>query len=491
MAAIRPIVLTIAATDSAGISGVSADIKVQNAFEVHTALAITATTAQTPTGGFSLNATSDSVLNSQLCAAESLSISAIKIGVVTSAQQMQLIVKHLPDAPIVWDPVLRSSLGADFISPRDISAFVQPLVNRVDLITPNFDEAEQITGLVIKSKQDMIAAGIALLDIGFKAVLLKGGHANNDTASDYYCSQERCFWLHSERQATANTRATGCNMSSAIASGLALGHRMEDAVVLAKMTVNQGLREGYSLSNEPPIGGPVNINRSPNNGKDLPSLTRQPIFESTEAFANTGPEPLGLYPIVERADWLERLLPLGITTAQLRCKDLQGDALEQEIYNAIQIANRYECRFFVNDHWQLAIKHKAYGVHLGQEDLDSADLSAINAAGLRLGVSSHCHYEVARATALKPSYIACGPVYETTTKIMPWQTHGVTGLDYWRNVLEHYPVVAIGGINAERLPDIASTGVSGVAMISAITHSKNPEDSTRHFMQILKGCSFQ
>ena len=197
--------------------------------------------------------------------------------------------------------------------------------------------------------------------------------------------------------------------------------------------------------------------------------------------------PLGLYPVLDRAEWLERLLPLGVTTAQLRIKDLSGDALRQELAAGIAIAKQHNCRLFINDYWQLAIELDAYGVHLGQEDLDpenmaDADINAIRNAGLRLGVSTHCHYEVARALNLAPSYIACGPVYHTTTKDMPWVPHDLAGLRYWLEVLD-YPLVAIGGINAERLPKVIETGANGIAMITAITLADNPEQTTSDFIE--------
>ena len=122
-----------------------------------------------------------------------------------------------------------------------------------------------------------------------------------------------------------------------------------------------------------------------------------------DSFSDCSETPLGLYPIVDRAEWLNRLLPLGVTTLQLLIKDLTGQHLSDEIAKAVHFAKEYHCRLFINDHWQLAIEHNAYGVHLGQEDIKTADLDAIHQAGLRLGISSHCYYEVARANTLNPS----------------------------------------------------------------------------------------
>ncbi len=212
------------------------------------------------------------------------------------------------------------------------------------------------------------------------------------------------------------------------------------------------------------------------------------VFSALEHYKFNFPrchKPLGLYPIFERASWLERILPLGITVAQLRIKDLQGAALKQEIQTAVDIAKQYDCQLFINDYWQLAIECGAYGVHLGQEDIDDADLCAIAEAGLRLGLSSHCFYEVARAKTINPSYIAFGPVYETQTKDMPWVPQGPQALYYWRALLPDMPMVAIGGIHGERFDAVKATGVDSIAMISAITEADNPEKITQNYINKL------
>ena len=202
-------------------------------------------------------------------------------------------------------------------------------------------------------------------------------------------------------------------------------------------------------------------------------------------FPDIGDTPLGLYPIVERAAWLEQLLPLGVSTIQLRVKDLIGQALEDEICLAIAIATRYQCRLFINDYWQLAIQHGAYGVHLGQEDLAEAQIQQIRRAGLRLGISTHCHFEVAKAHAYRPSYIAYGPVFPTKSKDMPWVPQGVKGLAYWQKLLD-YPLVAIGGIDLESAKDIHALGVSGIGMISQITQAQDPIAVTNALLAITR-----
>lgn len=136
---------------------------------------------------------------------------------------------------------------------------------------------------------------------------------------------------------------------------------------------------------------------------------------------------LGLYPVVDSVTWISRLLDAGARTIQLRLKNLTEDAAGQQVADAVALGYRYQARLFINDYWRLAIKHQAYGVHLGQQDLDSADLSAIQRAGLRLGLSTHDDVELDRALAIRPSYIALGHIFPTQTKQMPSAPQG------WKN----------------------------------------------------------
>jgi len=191
---------------------------------------------------------------------------------------------------------------------------------------------------------------------------------------------------------------------------------------------------------------------------------------------------IGLYPIVDSSDWLEKLLPLGVKTIQLRIKDKQAVKLENEIKRSVLLANQYQANLFINDYWELAIRYKAYGVHLGQEDLDTADIAKIRNAGLYFGISTHSDTEIARACEFNPSYIAFGPIFPTTSKVMPHSAQGIAELKRIRHKLINYPLVAIGGINLERLPDILAAHVDGVALISAITQAEDPIAITKILM---------
>lgn len=196
---------------------------------------------------------------------------------------------------------------------------------------------------------------------------------------------------------------------------------------------------------------------------------------------------LGLYPVVDSVEWIERLLKIGVTTLQLRIKDKQPDDVEQEIIEAIKLGKQYHARLFINDYWQLAIKHHAYGVHLGQEDLDIADLNAIKQSGLRLGISTHDEVELQRAKTLRPSYIALGHIFPTTTKDMPSKPQGLKALKHQVEQTPDFPTVAIGGISLERVPDVVATGVGSVALVSAITKAPDWQQVTRKLLELVEG----
>jgi len=185
-------------------------------------------------------------------------------------------------------------------------------------------------------------------------------------------------------------------------------------------------------------------------------------------FKDCGDIPLGLYPVV---DDYKKLLPLyqeGVTTAQLRIKNRDIEQIEDEIIKAIDISNRFNARLFINDYWELAIKHKAYGIHLGQEDIQEANIDAIYKAGIRLGISTHTTDEIKIALDIEPSYVAIGPIYETTSKKMVYNPVGIEDLKRWGSSVD-YPIVAIGGIDIDNIKVVLDTNMAdGIAMIGGV-----------------------
>lgn len=188
------------------------------------------------------------------------------------------------------------------------------------------------------------------------------------------------------------------------------------------------------------------------------------------------------YPIFDSADWIDRLVPLGIKLVQLRIKDVTVDVARAHIRRAKETCAVHGCTLVINDHWQAAIDEGCDYIHLGQEDLDDADILTIRAAGLRLGVSTHDKAELARAMDLSPDYIALGPVYPTILKKMKWREQGVARLMTWRDLIGDTPLVAIGGMSVARAEGAFDAGADVVAAVTDITLHASPEERVRAWL---------
>ena len=181
------------------------------------------------------------------------------------------------------------------------------------------------------------------------------------------------------------------------------------------------------------------------------------------------------YPIFDRAEWLARMLPLGVRLAQIRIKARPEEEVGREIAEAKRLSDRHGAVLVVNDHWQAAIDAGCDFVHLGQEDLDTADVPAIRKAGMRLGVSTHDHAELDRGLSLDPDYVALGPVYPTILKKMKWSEQGLDRVTEWKRLIGPRPLVAIGGMTVERAPGAFDAGADVVSAVTDITLNADPE----------------
>ncbi|WP_027038937.1 thiamine phosphate synthase [Mesorhizobium ciceri] len=189
-----------------------------------------------------------------------------------------------------------------------------------------------------------------------------------------------------------------------------------------------------------------------------------------------------LYLIVDSSVWIERLAPLGVRLVQLRIKTKDEARLRAEIRKAKAFAEQ-QCQLIVNDHWRLAIDEGCDFVHLGQEDLQTADLLAIRAAGVRLGLSTHDHAELEMAMAAEPDYVALGPIYPTILKKMKWAPQGLERIGEWKRRIAPVPLVAIGGLNPGRLEGAFEAGADSAAVVTDITLNDDPEARTREWIE--------
>jgi len=188
------------------------------------------------------------------------------------------------------------------------------------------------------------------------------------------------------------------------------------------------------------------------------------------------------YLLAESSDWLARLVPLGVKFVQLRIKDKSEAVLRAEIAASRDICSKFGCRLVVNDHWKIAIDQGCDFVHLGQEDLEDADLAAIRRAGLRLGVSTHDGAELDTALSVEPDYIALGPVFATGSKDLKWSPQGVEKIAGWKRRVGGLPLVAIGGITLERSAQVYENGADSIAVIGDVLRHNDPEARTREWL---------
>jgi thiamine-phosphate pyrophosphorylase len=194
--------------------------------------------------------------------------------------------------------------------------------------------------------------------------------------------------------------------------------------------------------------------------------------------------PDRFYPVVDSLAWTRRLTRLGVGTVQLRVKDLAHDAAVTLVRQALAITHGTSTELVVNDYWCAAITAGARHVHLGQEDLVEADVDAIRAAGLTLGLSTHDNEELATALRHEPDYVALGPIYPTTLKAMRFAPQGVERIGEWKRRIGAIPLVAIGGITLERAPGVFAAGADSIAVVSDVTQNPDPDKRVRDWLAL-------
>jgi len=408
---------------------------------------------------------------------------AIKIGMPGSAESIRAIAEVLSqtDIFVVCDPVVSASSGGRLIDPVGQQALMDELIPRSNLITPNLSEAEALLGTKVSTDDEMEKAGAALLRLGAASVLIKGGHREGAQVQDFWTSGTDSFWMTGNRIEGEGSRGTGCVLSSAIASFCALGMPVSDSLVLAKAYVSEGLR---SAAGPGSATRPVDTGGRPSDPRDFPWVTSSAgMGRDRVTFPPCDPPPTGLYPILPDADWVERLASAGLSAMQIRMKDPSVDNLESQVRRAIDCTSDTITRLYINDHWEPAIQYGAYGVHLGQDDMDPEALRKISAAGLRLGLSTHSFFELARALSVNPSYVAIGTLFHTHSKVMDYEP---LGLERFKQIasLSPVPVVAIGGIRLEHADEVRAAGATGLAVISEVTESPDPEKTIRNWNEI-------
>lgn len=488
----RPVVWSIAGSDSGAGAGLQADLRALDTFDVQACTAVAAITAQNSVGVERIEPVATALLDAQLAAlASDLPPRAIKTGVLGSVDNARCVagwvdrLRRSRPTALVVDPVWRASTGAALDSEALRDAMLCELLPRATVITPNRAEAARLLRwdtAAVSDNAGVREAAAALRSYGPQAVVITGGDALGQRSLDWIDTAEARGWLSLPRVDTRNHHGSGCVFAASMAAALALDFCAADAAVLAKMSTTQALNHALAAGRG---AGAVRPRRGFGLLPELLPSLQLDAEPQARGFAALADRRLGLYAVVDSADWVERVLAAGVRTVQLRIKDGTPDKLSREVLRSVQAARAARAQLFINDHWKLAIEHGAYGVHLGQADLLAADMPALRDAGTRVGLSTHSYWEVCRAHAWSPSYIACGPIHATSTKHMPWRPQGNGNLAYWCRLLRE-PVVAIGGMDVERSREAMRCGTAGVAVLRGIVRSTDPEGAIRNLQAALR-----
>lgn len=485
-----PIIWSVAGTDSGGGAGLAADQRAADALGVHCCTIVAGITAQSTTEVTHIEATPPAVLQAQMdTLARDMPPRVIKTGLLGSAENVRVLaafidrLRQRQPVALVVDPVLRASTGAELADAELRAAYRDLLLPRASVLTPN--QAEAVALLGDGAPSDIPAQAHALRALGCDAVVITGGDAaliqrHDRLSMDWLDTPQTRGWLSLPREAIPHNHGTGCTFASALASALAIGWVTADAAVLAKMAATHALRHARAVGRG--VGPVIACEGFANDPSLLPQLSLDGTPPAAWTSRSRSRSP-GVYAIVESAERLEAVLSAQPTvdTIQLRMKRPAGtDELRwhRQLHDAIarsQIAaDAAGALLVINDHWGIAVEAGAKALHLGQEDLlalsgsDQEALQAAREAGVQLGISTHSLWELCRAAALAPDLIACGPVWPTTTKDMPWRPQGLDNLAWWAHMAPA-PVVGIGGIlEPAQLQAVAAAGAAGGCVVRGL-----------------------
>jgi hydroxymethylpyrimidine kinase/phosphomethylpyrimidine kinase/thiamine-phosphate diphosphorylase len=503
----RPVLWSVAGNDSGGGAGLSADARAAEGCAVHLCPVVASVTAQNSLGVQRVVPVAPEVLEAQLAAlADDLRPAVIKTGLIGSVDGVAVLVRWLdrldadgrPRVRLVIDPVLGASAGgAAFADAALIDAYRTQLLPRADLVTPNRREAARLLGQPEATPlAEVPAQATALRALGAAAVCITGGDSPDGAdALDWLDTPHARGWLALPRLDVRHTHGTGCTFATTAAAAMARGFVAADALVLAKMATAAGLACGHAAGQGVgPVGFEAGFAADP---RWLPRLGCGEALPDAAPSAPP-PWPSGLYAIVDSVAQAEPLFAAAepvLCALQLRIKRAAhatlddaafAEVVQAQIHRALalQAAQPAGARpvLVINDHHALVLDAidagrldpAALALHLGQEDVlalgpsGRARLAAARSRGLRLGVSSHSLWELCRATALQPAYIACGPVWATTTKDMPWHPQGLHNLRWWA-AMAPVPVVGIGGLlTVDQVEAVAGSGAACACLVRAL-----------------------
>ena len=255
-------VLTIAGSDSSGGAGIQADVKTLSAFGVYAMTAVTAVTVQDTLGVHAVHPVPAAIVRDQIaCVLGDIGADAIKIGMLGSADIVAAVgqaLERYASIPLVLDTVMIAKGGATLLNDSAVEALKSLLLPRADLVTPNAPEAARLADVRVESASDLVQSGQALIAMGARAALVKGGHLSGPTVTDVLVTAYDVHFFKARRIDTRSTHGTGCTLSTAVAAGLAQGMSLLDSVARAHAFVQEAIRTAPGLGSG---AGPLNLLR--------------------------------------------------------------------------------------------------------------------------------------------------------------------------------------------------------------------------------------
>jgi len=474
------VVLTVAGSDPSGGAGIQADLRTFAALGVVGVSVVTALTVQNSLGVQSVHPVPADVLAAQLDAILSdTRVNAVKIGMLGGADQVRAVAAALRKyAPpnVVLDPVLASTGGVPLLDDEGRAALLTELMPLCDLITPNLAEASTLTGTSVDTLKTMQAAGERLVSMGIRAALVKGGHLP-DEPNDLLVDNEGHRQIYTDRRVdTAHTHGTGCFLSSAIAAHLAKHFPVDQAVKHSKNLLTRALLSPVTVGNG--RGYPDVLASVRTNGSARMRTHTERIRLLQGLYVLTDPD---LRPDRSAEDTMQAALMGGATIVQIRDKHLPTPELLALVQRLRMIPHEVKALYIVNDRVDVALAANADGVHLGPDDMAPLDARTLMGPDKLVGVSV-ATVDDARAAAPYASYFGVGAIFGSKTKLDAGEPIGVGRIREIKAAFPDIPVVAIGGINAENIAQVAQAGADAAAVVSAVVAAPDMEAATRELV---------
>lgn len=474
--------LTIAGSDSCGGAGVQADIKTMEALGVYATSAITSVTAQNTMGVDAVEAVSPEMVERQIEAvAADMVIDAVKVGMLANAGIIRAAaraIRRIMPCSVVVDPVMVSTSGHALLAEDAVAVFISEMLPLATLLTPNLPEAERLSGITIHDAANMDEAAAAICRMGCANVLIKGGHLEGKEKTDIlYIGGERAATFSNPTIETRNTHGTGCTLSSAIASFMARGENVAEAVAHAVEYLHKAIYDGRNICQ----------------GKGHGPVCHHHVFRcADDNHAVKRLSGVGMQFIchdngtLSYAEGAELALKGGCRWVQLRMKDATDDEFIAEARKVRRLCTDYHATFIIDDRVHLVNAVGADGVHLGLNDMTISEARRLLGHGKIIGGTANTIEDVERHFLAGADYIGCGPFRYTTTKK---NLSAILGTEGYKSIIQGMkqrgiplPIVAIGGILPTDVADIIATGVSGIAVSGAVLNASDPVAETEKFI---------